>query len=597
METLNGYPNGKTLDHSIVVKKPEDIKTSIVPHYLDPDTYTEFVFDAPVYVQSGVLYAFIIHSNSADYTLYYGGQNELAITSTSVALPIGKGGTAPTKASKIGAAPYVGALFESQNSITWTADQTKDLMFVINQCKFDITQNPVIPFTTTYNLRSRKLGRQDVLHKYDANLVSSLYMSQGTDQSMHAFNVSTTDFVPSAATLGYTYSSTLQNGQTVTTPQTVTPGRYGTPAQDNFYLNDGQGVRTLLSGSNTSFQMFATLSSSDANVSPIISDDGLSLYSIMYSVDNLGIPTKVISVANTGAGYSNSGTITITSGLAKSNATNDYLTNDLPVFGYTTNAITGAINTVYTSYQGSGYLATPTIVISDPTTRSGNALINASPFSTSVNGIGTTNFLGQLQVGSTLTTQNNIIIGTIQSITNSNNLILTTNALSWANSNTYFSSNATFVISGETSPKGGNAQHRYYTKKVILTPGNDSGDLRVFLTAYKPAGSQVYVYYRILNAADTGKLEDQNWQLMTQKGGSGVFSTSRTNLIEYEYAPGNFYGTSPNNAISYTSTSTGGTYNRFIQFALKVVIVTADKTAVPFLSDIRALALPSGTGI
>jgi hypothetical protein len=596
MGTLNGYPNGKTLDHSIVVKSGEDIKVSNAPHYLDPDTYTEFVFDAPVYVQSGVLYAFVVHSNSVDYSLYYGGQNQIAITSTSTALPIGKGGVAPTKPSKIGAAPYVGALFESQNSITWTADQTKDLMFVMNQCKFDITQNPTIPFSTTYQLRSRKLGRQDVLQKVDANLVSSVYMSQGTDQSMHAFNVSTTDFVPSSTGLTYSYSSTLQVGQSVTTPQSITPGRFGTPAQDNFYLNDGKGARTLLTGSNTSFQLFAQLSSSDANVSPILSDDGIALYSILYSVDNLGIPTKAVSVANTGAGYSNNATIVITSALGKSNSLNDYLTNDLPVFGYTTNSFTGAISSIYTTYQGSGYVATPTITILDPTTRSGNALINASPFSTSVNGIGTTNFLGQLQVGATLTTQNNIVIGTIQSITNSNNLILTTNALSWSNANTYFCSNATFVVSGETSPTGGNAQHRYYTKKVILTPGNDSGDLRVYCTAYKPAGSQIYVYYRILNAADTGKLEDQNWQIMTQKGGAGVFSTARSNLIEYEYAPGNFYGTSPNNSISYTSTTTGSTYNKFIQFAIKVIIVTSDKTAVPFLSDIRALALPSGTG-
>ena len=599
MGTLNGYPNGQTLDNSIVVKSGEDIKTSLTPHYLDEDTFTEFVFPAPVYVQSGVLYAFVIQSNSVDYSLYYGGQNEIAIESSVSPLPKPKNAT--TKSSntvtKIGASPYVGALFESQNSITWTADQTKQLMFVINQCKFDITQTPTIPFSTTYNLRARKLGRQDILQKVDANLVSSVYMSPGPDQSMHAFNVSTTDFVPSSTGLAYTYSSTLQVGQSVTDPVSITPGRFGTPAQDNFYLNDGKGARTLLAGSNTSFQLFAKLSSTDANVSPIISDDGVCLYSIMYSVDNLGIPTKAVAVANTGAGYSNNGTIVITSALGKSNSLNDYLTGDLPVFGYTTNAITGAISTIYTTYQGSGYLATPTITILDPTTRSGNALINASPFSTSVNGIGTTNFLGQLQVGATLTTQNNIVIGTIQSITNSNNLILTTNSLSWANANTYFSSNATFVVSGETSPTGGNAQHRYYTKKVILTPGNDSGDLRVYCTAYKPAGSQVYVYYRILNAADTGKLEDQNWQLMTQKGGTGVFSTSRTNLIEYEYAPGNFYGTSPNNSISYTSTSTGATYNKFIQFAIKVVIVTSDKTSVPFLSDIRALALPAGNSL
>jgi hypothetical protein len=48
--------------------------------------------------------------------------------------------------------------------------------------------------------------------------------------------------------------------------------------------------------------------------------------------------------------------------------------------------------------------------------------------------------------------------------------------------------------------------------------------------------------------------------------------------------------------LSYTST-TGITYDSFIQFAVKVVLTTNDTTKIPYLTDIRAIALPDGTGI
>jgi hypothetical protein len=82
---------------------------------------------------------------------------------------------------------------------------------------------------------------------------------------------------------------------------------------------------------------------------------------------------------------------------------------------------------------------------------------------------------------------------------------------------------------------------------------------------------------------------------MTPITNSTAFSADRTNVIEYEVAPG-IYGEGPANQISYTSTN-GQTYTSFIQFAIKVVIATDDKTNVPFLTDIRAIALPSGSGV
>jgi hypothetical protein len=157
--------------------------------------------------------------------------------------------------------------------------------------------------------------------------------------------------------------------------------------------------------------------------------------------------------------------------------------------------------------------------------------------------------------------------------------------------------NVVVTVAGETSSSGGNGIAKYFTKKVVLAPGNDSGDLRVYYTAYKPLGTAVHVYYKILNSNDTSPFETGNWQLMTTLQNPNTYSKSRTDLYEYEAAPGIFGSNQANNSISYTNSLTGQTYTSFIQFAIKIVLTTEDNTNVPFLTDIRALALPAGTGI
>jgi len=515
--TINGYPDGSTLDYSTVMLPPNQVNTSSTPHYLDPSAYTEFVFDAPVYIQSGVLYAFIVNSASKDYVLYYGQQNQIAVPSTAKA---NVSDANPSNPTKIGAAPYVGALFESQNGITWSADQTKDLMFVIDKCVFSTTTASV-QFTVPKGLPFRKMGNQDILNKIDANSASQIFGNYSPSRVYDAMNITTTDLAPTGTSINYSYTATLKTGNVPTGTNSITPGRLGSPLPDDIYLNDGNGERTLLKYSNNSFSLYATMATSDPNVTPIISDDGVTMYAISYLINNMGIGNNVISITNPGYGYNvNATTISISSPDVGSN---------VATLGFTANA-NGAITSVYAITPGSGYLTSPTITISNPATRGGNA-------------------------------------------------------------------NAVVTVTGETSSKGGNSYAKYFTKKVVLAPGNDSGDLRVFYTAYKPLGTAIYVYYKILNSLDTAPFESGNWQLMTTMQNPNTFSTSRTDLYEYEAAPGIYASNQANNSISYVSATTGQKYTSFIQFAIKIVLATSDNTNVPFLTDIRALALPAGTGI
>jgi hypothetical protein len=515
--TLNGYPTGTVLDHSTVTLDSSQVITSQNPQYLDSTTYTEFMFPAPVYIRPGTLYAILVQSSSPDYEMYIARQGNIAVPSSAKALPTD---TNPAHPTKIGTIPYIGNIFESQNSITWVADQTADLMFVIDRCVFNTQiKNNSIPFQLSKNALARKLSGKEIQYKLDSNTVPSAYGSILLPLNSHEYNVTTTDFVPSGTNLSYTYQSLYDVGgvKTLSSAVSVNPGKYGCPTPDNISLNDGNGVRTIDPFRTSSFTLYANMSTNNDAVSPIISDDGVTLYSIRYMINDMGIGNNVISVTNGGAGYNaNTTYATISS--------SDYGT--APTLGVT--VANGVVTNVYTqtNLPGSGYIKTPTITIVDANTTPGNG--------------------------------------------------------------------ATVVVAGETSPSGGNGSARYITNVVTLTPQNISGDLRVFFSAYYPVNTNILVYYKILNPNDTQQFNNGNWQLMTQITNVNSFSSKNTDLMDYSFAPG--INNAANNSISYISAN-GKTYNSFNQYAIKIVLATSDKTVIPYLSNLRIIALPSGTGI
>ena len=511
--TLNGYPNGETLDNSQVTLTAENIKVSNNPHYLDSNTYTVFKFPAPVYLESNKLYALIVRCpTSNDYTIYTAQNGDTAIASSVKNLP---SDPTPTNVTKINSAPYVGSIFLSQNSQTWTADQNESMMFVIDRCVFSVGTQPTLQFVVPNRLPYRKIVEQDISYFLSPNTINtSITSAANTNVLVNAFNVSTTDFIPGSTTLSYSYAATLNSTKTVAPTRSVTPGKYGTPTYDDVYLNDGLGERVLVANSNTSFSLFANMTTVDDAVSPIISDDGLGVYTVTWNINNLGLSNNIITVANGGSGYNVNTTsvvITPTNGFG-SGAT------------ATANVVGGVVRNIYITSGGSGYATTPTITVVDANTSPGTGAI--------------------------------------------------------------------ITVAGETSTSGGNALARYITKKVILDQGFDSGDLRVYFTAYRPVNTNIYVYYKILSRSDTQTFDSGNWQLMTLiNNTNSLYSQTRDSTYEFVAAPG--AGEVAQNYVEYTSGVTGQTYNTFNQFAIKVVLATSDRTAVPFLTDIRAIALPS----
>jgi hypothetical protein len=165
------------------------------------------------------------------------------------------------------------------------------------------------------------------------------------------------------------------------------------------------------------------------------------------------------------------------------------------------------------------------------------------------------------------------------------------------------STNAAIGSSEDYVKFGGSSQSRYITRTVTLADGQDAEDLRVYLTAYKPSGSDVKVYYKVLNGDDNDAFADTRWIPMDLDTGQGftsavTYSSSedKNNFIELVYK----VPTYTNTARSGANTSTGvieyrnsarARYVGFKYFAVKIVLVNSTSSNPPRVKDLRAIAL------
>jgi hypothetical protein len=150
-------------------------------------------------------------------------------------------------------------------------------------------------------------------------------------------------------------------------------------------------------------------------------------------------------------------------------------------------------------------------------------------------------------------------------------------------------SGADVIAIGETSSKGGPAEARYITRSVTLNDGFDSGDLRVYLTAYRPKEAQILVYVKMLSISDPDAFEDKGYTLLTQLGNSNFVSLNSNDYRELLFAPGT--GGVADNSISYVSN--GVSYDTFRTFAIKIVMAGTNSADVPRIRDLRIIALPA----
>jgi hypothetical protein len=130
----NGYPTSEIVPFSEVSVASGSISTSS-----DASTATTFTFPSPVFLSNGTEYAICALANSIDFTVYTARMGQTTLDGSRL----------------ISQQPYLGSLFKSQNSTTWTAEQNEDLKFTIKRAKFTTSTqgtvylvNDVVPTAT-----------------------------------------------------------------------------------------------------------------------------------------------------------------------------------------------------------------------------------------------------------------------------------------------------------------------------------------------------------------------------------------------------------------------------------------------------------------
>ena len=616
-EVVNGVPGPRIIPNGTRHLAPTAVSVSSESGGTTTFNPTNFVFAEPVFLQNDTEYCFVPKPENDDtgYDLWISelGENQFGTT------------------NRISKQPHIGMMFSSANDRTWSADQSKDIMFRMTRADFKLSteisgkvcNSPVdyINFSSTstgstinWTPGPDLIGFTPTLTEagtgYTGLTPTVTVTNTGTNGTGLALTATVTGDVISALTVtnpgsGYTSAPTIA----------ISSGSGGTQATGTVALSGGsiQGWNTLdeqltVRHATTSgfavgqlvgnAQGFATIGSfTDKKVNEVALNAALMLPA------NTTTALASIAVTETGA----------TDAVSKSGLAETYTTLDWNT--------TTQLDTERTIYSRSNEKANYN---SDRT-----ALLDLK-FKTTQAHLSPVVSLEQLD------------------------LLCICNHVNNDSTN-------------EASRLGGNSFSKYITRRVILEDGQDAEDIQVYLDASIPTEGSIKVYAKMQNSADEGDfIDDLSWVELSSivspfestegfseysftlpaKGsnaaglnGAGVFEYDVKSLLSasvtaggsgYSSVPtvaitgGGGYGATATATISggavtgitvtnpgreYTSTPTitisggGGssatatatvgtvTHTGYKTYAVKIVPLSSTTARVPKFKDLRAIAL------
>lgn len=144
---------------------------------------------------------------------------------------------------------------------------------------------------------------------------------------------------------------------------------------------------------------------------------------------------------------------------------------------------------------------------------------------------------------------------------------------------------------GEDSQSGGNLINKYISKIVTLAEGQDAQDLKLFLTAYRPPGSNVLVWAKLRNRNDPDEIDEREWFLLDSSNGQFSSSSDQQDFVEIEYSIPNDILSGPEGEYQY-KVEGERPFNGFAQFDIKIGLL-GDKhgVLVPRVGNLRTIAM------
>ena len=151
----------------------------------------------------------------------------------------------------------------------------------------------------------------------------------------------------------------------------------------------------------------------------------------------------------------------------------------------------------------------------------------------------------------------------------------------------------------------GNAINRYISSTVPLASGLSASDLQVYVGAYWPANTNIYVYAKVLNQYDSTPMISAYWTPMYTTNTVRSAKANLTDFNEYLFTFSNtapttntanvaaftaYLNSSNNNVVTYNNTL-NQTFTTFETFEIKIVLLADASDVVPMISDYRAIAV------
>lgn len=136
------------------------------------------------------------------------------------------------------------------------------------------------------------------------------------------------------------------------------------------------------------------------------------------------------------------------------------------------------------------------------------------------------------------------------------------------------------ISDSELSASEGTAHAKYTTKPVVLNDEFDADGISVYIDVNKPSGTNIEIFYRILNRYDYSlEFKDSPWYRLPKKSGAVPA------LISVDYAEESYEQLN----IEYVGAN-GMNYNSFNQLAVKVVFYSDEPSKVPVIKNLRVIA-------
>ena len=561
-EVVNGYPGHIVIPYSEVALYPDEINISE-----DSSVATAFYMTAPVYLQQGREYCFVLLTDSFDYNVWVGEVGQADIITKQI----------------ISKQPATGVLFKSQNASTWSAEQMQDMKFILYKARFEIETTEGSGVTNFGNtiltnaaLSNVALDENPIETFVGSTVVRVMHESHGfTDGSkvtMSGF-VGTFNGIPDSEINGSHFVSDIELDSftfSVSTAATDS-GRTGgstAVASKNIQMDliRPNIAEMVITGGVSEWGVRTTSGKSvNGGQTPYIKESAYSRIDILEN-NYFGNPRMIASEENE---------TTLMAGVNSLELKNVIYSNNRnisPVLDLNRLSCIVVGNRVDSPDTTSG-VKTITVTAGSRVVSVAHTNHKLSTGSTiEVVGIGTigaitaAEFTGFFTITRTSDNAYTFRVSSVATPTNRSG----TATITWSHTH--------YKFVPENIKTGNSTSARYVTKKITVE--EPAVSVRLLLTAVVMDGSEFEIWYRKQGPFDNTLFADLPWIKLDTPDSFVGLSENLEDFKEYEYNK-DFWIDEPTNTIP----------DEFTSISFKVVMKSTDSTRVPIFDNMRVICL------